>query len=104
MSIPMPDATAGGAAGAAEQALLRQKNLYAVLSQTNKAIIHLVGRDELFAAVCRIAVEQGRVRFAWVRWGRWLYRSAKSFRERRECLEARPYRAGTPLWQVRDQQ
>ena len=66
MSIPVPDATAGGAAGAAEQALLRQRNLYAVLSQTNKAIIHRVGRDELFAAVCRIAVEQGRFRFAWI--------------------------------------
>jgi PAS domain S-box-containing protein/putative nucleotidyltransferase with HDIG domain len=66
ISDPAADATAGGAAAAVEQALLRQKDLYAVLSQTNKAIIHLVGRDELFAAVCRIAVERGRFRFAWI--------------------------------------
>ena len=47
-------------------ALARQKDLYDVLSQSNKAIVHLVGRDELFAAICRIAVEHGRFRFAWI--------------------------------------
>ena len=50
----------------AELALLRQKDLYDVLSQSNKAIVRIVGRDELFATVCRVAVEHGRFRFAWV--------------------------------------
>ena len=50
----------------AELALLRQKDLYNVLSQSNKAIVRIVGRDELFATVCRVAVEHGRFRFAWV--------------------------------------
>ena len=47
-------------------ALTRQKDLYDALSQSNKAIVHLVDRGELFAAVCRIAVEHGRFRFAWI--------------------------------------
>ena len=47
-------------------ALLRQKDLYDVLSQSNKAIVQGVDRDELFAIVCRIAVEHGRFRFAWI--------------------------------------
>ena len=47
-------------------ALERQKNLYDVLSKTNKAIVHVVERDALFATVCRIAVEHGRFRFAWI--------------------------------------
>ncbi|MBI2318299.1 MAG: PAS domain S-box protein, partial [Betaproteobacteria bacterium] len=50
----------------AELALSRQKDLYAVLSQSNKAIVRLADREELFAAVCRIAVEHGRFRFAWI--------------------------------------
>ena len=50
----------------AELALSRQKDLYDVLSQTNKAIVHLVDRDELFETVCRIVVEHGRFRFAWI--------------------------------------
>ena len=47
-------------------ALARQKDLYDALSQTNKAIVHLPSREELFESVCRIAVEHGRFRFAWV--------------------------------------
>ena len=47
-------------------ALSRQKDLYDVLSQSNKAIVHLVDREALFAAVCRIAVEHGRFLFAWI--------------------------------------
>ena len=47
-------------------ALSRQKDLYNALSQTNEAIVRASGRDELFAAVCRIAVENGHFRFALV--------------------------------------
>jgi len=47
-------------------ALARRTDLYDVLSQSNKAIVHLVDREALFAAVCRIAVEHGRFRFAWI--------------------------------------
>ena len=50
----------------AELALLRQKDLYDVLSQSNKAMVRIVDRDELFATVCRVAVEHGRFRFAWI--------------------------------------
>ena len=50
----------------AELALLRQKDLYDVLSQANKAMVRIVDRDELFATVCRVAVEHGRFRFAWI--------------------------------------
>ncbi|MBI4292669.1 MAG: PAS domain S-box protein [Betaproteobacteria bacterium] len=52
------------AAGAAR--LARQKDLYNMLSQTNQAIVRMTRREELFPAVCRIAVEFGRFRFAWI--------------------------------------
>ncbi|MBU6509474.1 MAG: PAS domain S-box protein [Gammaproteobacteria bacterium] len=47
-----------------EKQLERQKNLYAMLSQTNQAIVRLHDRDELFATVCRTAVEYGHLQFA----------------------------------------
>ncbi|MBI4292329.1 MAG: GAF domain-containing protein [Betaproteobacteria bacterium] len=50
----------------AEVALARQKDLYEVLSQTNKTIVRCTSRDELFPAVCRIAVEHGKFIFAWI--------------------------------------
>jgi hypothetical protein len=50
----------------AELALARQKDLYNALSQTNQAIVRGTGREELFHTVCRIAVEHGHFRFAWV--------------------------------------
>jgi PAS domain S-box-containing protein len=50
----------------AELVLARQKDLYDVLSQTNKAIVHHIDRDELFTDVCRVAVEHGRFSFAWI--------------------------------------
>ncbi len=50
----------------AEIALMRQKDLYDMLSQTNQAIVHITSREELFPTVCRIAVEHGRFRFAWI--------------------------------------
>ena len=50
----------------AELALARQKDLYNALSQTNQAIVRGAGREELFHEICRIAVEHGHFRFAWV--------------------------------------
>ncbi|MBI3372548.1 MAG: PAS domain S-box protein [Betaproteobacteria bacterium] len=49
-----------------EIALARQKDLYNTLSQTNQAIVRLASREELFAAICRIAVEHGHFLFAWI--------------------------------------
>ena len=47
-----------------ELAMERQKKLYKMLSQVNQAIVHLRDRDELFATVCRIAVQNGELQFA----------------------------------------
>ncbi len=47
-------------------ALARQRDLYQALSQSNRALVRLADPDELFASVCRIAVEHGRFRFAWI--------------------------------------
>lgn len=40
--------------------------LYAALSETNQAIVHIAGRDALFQTVCRIAVERGGFALAWI--------------------------------------
>jgi PAS domain S-box-containing protein len=40
--------------------------LYAFLSQVNQAIVRTRDRVELFHAVCRVAVEFGRFRMAWI--------------------------------------
>ena len=47
-------------------ALARQKDLYHMLSQTNQAIVRISSREELFSVICRVAVEHGRFRFAWI--------------------------------------
>src|SRR6266508_4384053 len=50
----------------AEERLLRLNRLYAVLSETNKAIVRAPDRDTLFHQICRIAVEHGGFRMAWI--------------------------------------
>jgi PAS domain S-box-containing protein len=40
--------------------------LYAVLSQVSQTIVRVKQREELFQAVCRVAVEYGGFRMAWV--------------------------------------
>ncbi|WP_372591616.1 EAL domain-containing protein [Guyparkeria sp.] len=50
----------------AHLALQRQKDLYDFLSQTNQAITRCRTADELFATVCQVAVEHGRLAFAWI--------------------------------------
>jgi len=50
----------------AEQKLRRLNRLYAVLSETGNAIVHVNDQDSLFQEVCRIAVEHGGFRLAWI--------------------------------------
>ena len=44
----------------------RVHRLYAVLSRVNEAIIRVRSRQELLAAACRIAVEDGGFALAWI--------------------------------------
>jgi signal transduction histidine kinase len=44
----------------------RLNHLYMALSETNQAIVHLTGREALFREVCRVAVERGGLRLAWI--------------------------------------
>jgi len=50
----------------AEEKIARLNRVYAVLSGINSAIVRIRSRDELFAEACRIAVEHGRMRSAWM--------------------------------------
>ena len=49
-----------------EERLVRSNRLYAVLSEVNQAIVRLRERRRIFQELCRIAVEHGRYRFAWL--------------------------------------
>ncbi|MFZ2493870.1 MAG: EAL domain-containing protein [Thermoanaerobaculia bacterium] len=51
---------------ASEEHIIRLNRLYAALSETNQAIVHCSDREELFRAVCRIAVERGGLKLAWI--------------------------------------
>ncbi len=48
------------------ETLLRLNRLYAVLSETNKAIVRSKDRETLFAKICKVAVEQGGFHLAWI--------------------------------------
>ncbi len=50
----------------AEKSLIRLNRLYSVLSQINAAIIRIRKPEELFAQACRIAVEAGNLKMAWI--------------------------------------
>jgi PAS domain S-box-containing protein len=50
----------------AEESMARLTLLYAVLSRVNEAIVHVRGANELYSKVCRIAVEYGRFKMAWI--------------------------------------
>lgn len=69
--LPRPATGADGPALASGEPralaqLDRINRLYSVLSEANQAIVRLRDRDELFAAICRILVEQGPFRMAWI--------------------------------------
>jgi diguanylate cyclase (GGDEF)-like protein/PAS domain S-box-containing protein len=51
---------------AAEERIARLNRVYAVLSGINAAIVRIQDRDELFKEACRIAVEHGQMRSAWM--------------------------------------
>lgn len=51
---------------AAEAKLKRHTQLYAALSQCNKAIVHCITEEELFLQVCRAAVQFGGMKMAWI--------------------------------------
>ncbi|MBA2689553.1 MAG: EAL domain-containing protein [Burkholderiales bacterium] len=50
----------------AQQKMVRLSNLYAALSQTNQAIVRIRDQAMLFEEICRIAVECGRFKMAWI--------------------------------------
>ena len=49
-----------------EEKIRRLNRVYAVLSGINTLIVRASSRDELFREACRIAVEQGQFRMAWI--------------------------------------
>ncbi len=51
---------------ASESQLLHSNRLYALLSQTNQAIVHAREESALLHEVCRIAANQGLFDFAWI--------------------------------------
>ena len=50
----------------AEARILRLNRLYATLSQINQTIVHVRDREKLFHEICRVAVEHGQFRLAWI--------------------------------------
>ncbi len=51
---------------AAETKIAHLNRVYAVLSGINETIVRIGKRQDLFTEVCRIAVEQGKFRLAWI--------------------------------------
>ncbi len=51
---------------AAKAKIQRYTQLYAALSQCNKAILHCASEAELFQQICRVAVQFGGMKMAWV--------------------------------------
>lgn len=50
----------------AEAQIIRLNRLYAILSGINAAIVRIRNRQELYTEACRIAVEHGHFRMAWI--------------------------------------
>jgi PAS domain S-box-containing protein len=50
----------------ADRRIRRLNRVYAVLSGINTLIVRVRNRDELFSEACRIAVEQGQFKMAWI--------------------------------------
>ena len=50
----------------AEAKIRNVTRLYALLSQINQAVVRTRDRDELFPTICRVAIEFGQFRMAWV--------------------------------------
>ena len=54
------------AADRTEAALRTRTILYRMMAEANRAVITATNREQLFQALCQIAVDTGRFRFAWV--------------------------------------
>lgn len=50
----------------AEKRIYHANRLYAVLSEVNQTIIRTPARERLFQNICRIAIEFGEFKFAWI--------------------------------------
>jgi PAS domain S-box-containing protein len=50
----------------AEAKIRRQAQLYAALSECNKAIVHCATAEELFSRICQAAVRFGGMKMAWI--------------------------------------
>ncbi len=51
-----------------EAEIERLNRLYATLSQVNQTIVRCQTREELFAEICRVVVEFGQFKAAWIGW------------------------------------
>jgi diguanylate cyclase (GGDEF)-like protein/PAS domain S-box-containing protein len=49
-----------------QQNLIKQKNLYALLSATNQLIIHTPSQQQLFNEICQITVKKKHLTLAWI--------------------------------------
>lgn len=49
-----------------EQELIKANRLYAVISQVNQAIVHSKTQQKLFEEICRVAIDFGKFRMAWI--------------------------------------
>jgi putative methionine-R-sulfoxide reductase with GAF domain len=50
----------------AEARILRLNRLYATISQINQTIVHARDRSSLFSEICRVAIDHGQFRMAWI--------------------------------------
>jgi len=50
----------------AEERILRLNRLYATISQINQTIVHAHNTDILFKEICRVAIDHGQFRMAWI--------------------------------------
>lgn len=50
----------------AERQIIRLKDVYAALSQTNQTIVRTSNREELFRSICEIAIQFGHFQMAWI--------------------------------------
>jgi PAS domain S-box-containing protein/putative nucleotidyltransferase with HDIG domain len=50
----------------AETRILHLNRLYVTISQINQAIVHTRYKDKLFSEICRIAIDHGEFRMAWI--------------------------------------
>ncbi|MCX9013878.1 MAG: PAS domain S-box protein [Candidatus Methanoperedens sp.] len=50
----------------AEEKLLKLNRIYSVISQINQTIVRVRDRDKILGEACRIAVEYGELRMAWI--------------------------------------